>query len=416
LETTLKNVNIFTDKGFVRGDVSFCGIFSDGVFETPDMFDNAFVFPGFTDVHVHLREPGFSYKETIRTGTMAAARGGYTTVCAMPNLNPVPDSLENLKVQTDLIARDAVIGVIPYGAITKGERGEKFADMDAISPYVVAFSDDGRGVQSDYMMEKAMEKAASLGKIIAAHCEDERYLNGICLSSGFAAKHGYKGITGESEWRQIERDVRLAEKTGCAYHVCHISARESIELIRDAKKSGVNITCETAPHYLLLDDEHILPYGRFKMNPPIRGKEDRQTLIEGLTDGTIDIIATDHAPHSSEEKSRPLEKCLNGVVGLETAFATVYTGLVKTGIITLEKLIGLLHTNPKNRFGAGATFSTGKNANFTVFNLDREYVIDPAEFLSMGKSSPFEGEKVCGRCLLTVYNGKIVWKDGSLKI
>ena len=315
-------------------------------------------------------------------------------------------------MQTDIIDRDAVIKVLPYGAITVGQKGGKLADMEKMSPYVVAFSDDGKGVQDGRMMERAMEKAASLGKVISAHCEDERYLDGLCLSSGFAAKHGYKGITGESEWRQIERDIRLAEKTGCAYHVCHISTRDSVELIRDAKKSGVDITCETGPHYLLLDDEHIEPIGRFKMNPPIREKADREALVRGIVDGTIDMIATDHAPHSSEEKMRPLDKCPNGVVGIETAFSTVYTGLVRTGGITLSRLMELLHTNAMKRFGAGVPFGTGAGEGFTVFDLVREYKIDPGEFLSMGKSSPFEGEKVYGRCLMTVYDGKIVWKDG----
>ena len=363
------------------------------------------VLPGFCDVHVHLREPGFSYKETIRTGTLAAARGGYTAVCAMPNLSPVPDSPEHLKIQQDIIDRDAAIAVLPYASISVGELGEELSDMEALAPNVVAFSDDGRGVQSDGLMEEAMIRAKALGKLIVAHCEVNGLLRGGYIHDGaYAAAHGHKGICSESEWRQIERDAALAKKTGCAYHVCHISTKESVEIIRRAKAEGVDITCETAPHYLLLTEDDLQEDGRFKMNPPIRTKADRDALIEGILDGTIDMIATDHAPHSAEEKSGGLMGSAFGIVGLETAFPLLYTGLVKTGIITLEKLVQLLTENPRKRFGITA------DPGYTVWDLDAEYTIDPADFLSMGKATPFEGAKVSGRCLKTVYNNEEVWK------
>ena len=363
------------------------------------------VLPGFCDVHVHLREPGFSYKETIRTGTLAAARGGYTAVCAMPNLSPVPDSPEHLKIQQDIIDRNAAIAVLPYASITVGELGEELSDMEAMAPDVVAFSDDGRGVQSDELMEEAMIRAKALKKLIVAHCEVNGLLRGGYIHDGaYAAAHGHKGICSESEWRQIERDAALAKKTGCAYHVCHISTKESVEIIRRAKAEGVNITCETAPHYLLLTEDDLQEDGRFKMNPPIRTKADRDALIEGILDGTIDMIATDHAPHSAEEKSGGLKDSAFGIVGLETAFPLLYTGLVKTGIITLEKLVQLLTENPRKRFGITA------GPGYTVWDLDAEYTIDPADFLSMGKATPFEGAKVSGRCLKTVYNNEEVWK------
>ena len=363
------------------------------------------VLPGFCDVHVHFREPGFSYKETIRTGTLAATRGGYTAVCTMPNLSPVPDSPEHLRVQQDIIDRDAAIAVLPYASITIGERGEELSDMEALAPDVVAFSDDGRGVQSDELMEEAMTRAKALGKLIVAHCEVNELLRGGYIHDGAYAKaHGHKGICSESEWRQIERDAALAKKTGCAYHVCHISTKESVEIIRRAKAEEVDITCETAPHYLLLTDDDLQEDGRFKMNPPIRSKADRDALIEGILDGTIDMIATDHAPHSAEEKSKGLKGSAFGIVGLETAFPLLYTGLVKTGIISLEKLVQLLTENPRKRFGITA------DPGYTVWDLDAEYTIDPAEFLSMGKATPFEGAKVSGRCIKTVYNNTEVWK------
>ena len=370
------------------------------------------IFPGFTDVHVHFREPGFSYKETVASGSRAAARGGYTTVCAMPNLDPVPDSLASLEVQREIIARDAVVHVLPYGAITMGERGETLSDMEAMAPFVAGFSDDGRGVQSDSLMRAAMEKAKSLGRLIAAHCEDNSLLRGGYIHDGaYARAHGHRGISSESEWRQIQRDLRLVRETGCAYHVCHVSARESVALIRQAKKDGLDVSCETAPHYLLLDDSMLREDGRFKMNPPLRDRADREALIEGLLDGTIDMIATDHAPHTAEEKGRGLEGSLMGIVGLETAFPLLYTYLVKPGILSLETLVDKLHAAPRRRFGLGSPIETGCPADFSVWDLGREYEIDPKEFLSLGRATPFALWEVYGRCVMTVCGGKIVWRE-----
>lgn len=363
------------------------------------------IVPGLCDVHVHFREPGFSYKETIASGSAAAAHGGYTAVCTMPNLDPVPDSAEHLQVQLDAIERGAAIKVLPYGAITVGEKGEKLADMEAMSDKVCAFSDDGKGVQNDEMMREAMAKAKRLGKIIAAHCEDNSLLFGGYIHDGeYARMHGHRGISSASEYKQIERDLRLAEETGCAYHVCHISTKESVELIRQAKAHRVNVTCETAPHYLVLCDEDMQEDGRFKMNPPLRSREDKKALIEGIKDGTIDMIATDHAPHSAEEKGRGLKKSLMGVVGLETAFPVLYTELVMKNIITLDRLVELMSFKPKERFG----IDTG--CDFAVFGIDEPYKTDPNEFLSMGRATPFAGREVFGRCLLTVHNGKVVYK------
>ena len=367
--------------------------------------DNEYtVFPGFCDVHVHFREPGFSYKETIKTGTLAAARGGYTAVCTMPNLDPVPDSKEHLSRQLEIIERDAVINVFPYGAITVGEMGEKLSDMDAMASNVIAFSDDGRGVQSEEMMIAAMEKAKSLGKLIVAHCEVNELLRGGYIHDGAYAKaHGHRGISSESEWAQVERDCRLAKQTGCAYHVCHISTKESVDIIRRAKADGVNVSCETAPHYLLLDENDLKEDGRWKMNPPLRSSEDREALIRGMIDGTIDCIATDHAPHSADEKSRSLEKSAFGIVGIETAFPLLYTGLVKTGVITLDRLLELICVNPRKRFNI-------PNNGFSVWDLNSEYEIDPKEFISMGRATPFEGQKVFGKCMLTVCDNKTAFK------
>ena len=363
------------------------------------------IVPGLCDVHVHFREPGFSYKETIASGSAAAAHGGYTAVCTMPNLDPVPDSAEHLQVQLDAIKRGAAIKVLPYGAITVGEKGEKLADMEAMSDKVCAFSDDGKGVQNDEMMREAMTAAKRLGKIIAAHCEDNSLLFGGYIHDGeYARMHGHRVISSESEYRQIERDLRLAEETGCAYHVCHISTKESVELIRQAKAHGVNVTCETAPHYLVLCDEDMQEDGRFKMNPPLRSREDKKALIEGIKDGTIDMIATDHAPHSAKEKGRGLEKSLMGVVGLETAFPVLYTELVKKNIITLDRLVELMSFKPKERFGIDT------ENDFAVFDISEAYKIDPENFLSMGRATPFAGREVFGRCLLTVHNGKVVYK------
>ncbi len=367
--------------------------------------DGIAVFPGFCDVHVHFREPGFSYKETIASGSAAAAHGGYTAVCTMPNLDPVPDSAEHLQVQLDAIKRGAAIKVLPYGAITVGEKGEKLADMEAMSDKVCAFSDDGKGVQNDEMMREAMTAAKRLGKIIAAHCEDNSLLFGGYIHDGeYARMHGHRGISSASEYKQIERDLRLAEETGCAYHVCHISTKESVELIRQAKARGVDVTCETAPHYLVLCDEDMQEDGRFKMNPPLRSREDKKALIEGIKDGTIDMIATDHAPHSTEEKGRGLEKSLMGVVGLETAFPVLYTELVTKNIITLDRLVELMSFKPKERFGIDT------NNDFAVFDISEAYKIDPKDFLSMGRATPFAGREVFGRCLLTVHNEKVVYK------
>lgn len=368
------------------------------------------IVPGLCDVHVHFREPGFSYKETIASGSAAAAHGGYTAVCTMPNLDPVPDSAEHLQVQLDAIKRGAAIKVLPYGAITVGEKGEKLADMEAMSDKVCAFSDDGKGVQNDEMMREAMTAAKRFGKIIAAHCEDNSLLFGGYIHDGeYARMHGHRGISSASEYKQIERDLRLAEETGCAYHVCHISTKESVELIRQAKARGVNVTCETAPHYLVLCDEDMQEDGRFKMNPPLRSREDKKALIEGIKDGTIDMIATDHAPHSAEEKGRGLEKSLMGVVGLETAFPVLYTELVKKNIITLERLVELMSFKPKERFGIDT------NNDFAVFDISEAYKIDPEDFLSMGRATPFAGREVFGRCLLTVHGGKAVYKAEAIK-
>lgn len=363
------------------------------------------IVPGLCDVHVHFREPGFSYKETIASGSAAAAHGGYTAVCTMPNLDPVPDSAEHLQVQLDAIKRGAAIKVLPYGAITVGEKGERLADMEAMSDKVCAFSDDGKGVQNDEMMREAMTAAKRLGKIIAAHCEDNSLLfDGYIHDGEYAKAHGHRGISSASEYKQIERDLRLAEETGCAYHVCHISTKESVELIRQAKAHGVNVTCETAPHYLVLCDEDMQEDGRFKMNPPLRSREDKKALIEGIKDGTIDMIATDHAPHSAEEKGRGLEKSLMGIVGLETAFPVLYTELVMKNIITLDRLVELMSFKPKERFGIDT------NNDFAVFDISEAYKIDPEDFLSMGRATPFAGREVFGRCLLTVHNGKVVYK------
>ena len=369
------------------------------------------MFPGFADVHVHLREPGFEYKETIKTGTLAAARGGFTHVCSMPNLNPVPHNSKNLQVQLEKIDKDAVINVYPYGAITVDEKGEELSDMEEIAPNVIAFSDDGRGVQNESMMLSAMEKAKKLNKIIAAHCEDNSLLEGGYIHKGkYAKANGHKGICSESEWGPIKRDLELVKKSGCKYHVCHISTKESVEIIRNAKKEGLDVTCETAPHYLVFCDEDLKESGNFKMNPPIRAREDREALIKGICDGTIDMIATDHAPHSAEEKAGGLKNSLNGIVGIETSFPVMYTGFVKTGIISLDKLIELMSINPAKRFGFKSGINVGEPANITLFDLNCGDVVSSSEFLSKGKSTPFEGMKVNARCVMTVAEGKIVWK------
>ncbi len=409
LNGSFEKVSVLVENGIIAdifsSDVSFDGV-------TVFNFENSFIFPGLIDVHVHLREPGFSFKETILTGTKAAAKGGFTTVCSMPNLSPVPDCYESLKQQLDVIERDAVVNVVPYGAITASQKGERLSDMESMASYVVSFSDDGRGVQSSGLMTSAMEKAKQLGKIITAHCEDNSLLFGGYIHDGeYCKAHNHKGICSESEWGPVQRDLQLAMVTGCRYHVCHISAKETVEVIRYAKKKGIDVTCETGPHYLALCDEDLQEDGRFKMNPPLRSKDDRAALIRGIIDGTVDMIATDHAPHTAEEKSRGLEKSLMGVVGLETSVAVVYTHLVKTGIISMEKLVELMHDNPKKRFNLGSDIEVGAKADLTVFNFESEYEIDPINFVSMGKSTPFTGMRVFGKCLMTMVDGKIVWED-----
>ena len=375
----------------------------------------AVLFPGFVDVHVHLREPGFSYKETIRTGTLAAAHGGFAHVAAMPNLDPVPDCAAALAVQRAIIEKDALVHVHPYGTVSVGEKGERLADLDGLAPGVIAFSDDGRGVQSESLMREAMMQCCRLGKILAAHCEDNSLLHGGYIHDGaYARAHGHRGICSESEWGPIARDLRLAEQTGCAYHVCHVSTKESVALIRAAKRRGVDVTCETAPHYLTFTDEDLQEDGRFKMNPPLRAREDRDALIEGLLDGTIDMLVTDHAPHSREEKAQGLEKSAMGVVGLETSFAASYTALVQTGILPLEKLVDLMHGAPMRRFGCGTELAEGQPADLTAFDLTKTYTVDPETFLTMGRATPFAGRALTGVCKLTMIGGEPVWKEETL--
>ena len=373
----------------------------------PDSSDKGdyIIFPGFCDVHVHLREPGFSYKETIETGTLAAAHGGYTTICPMPNLKPVPDDYEHLKQELDLIKEEAQIDVIPYGSCTVNEEGRQIAKLEEMADHVCAFSDDGKGIQEEAMMKQVMEKAKSLNKIVAAHCEVNELLHGGYIHDGvYAREHGHKGICSESEWKEIERDVRIAKETGCSYHVCHISTKESVEIIRQAKKEGIDVTCETAPHYLAMNENDLEESGDFKMNPPLRSIEDQKALLEGIKDGTIDMIATDHAPHSAEEKAKGLKDSAFGIVGLETAFPLLYTKLVKTGFITLEKLIELLNDNPRRRFGLQ------QEDSYCIWDLNAKYTIDPQDFLSKGKATPFKGMEVYGRCIKTVCNGKTVYQ------
>ena len=422
MDYILANATVFVHGKFMKSNVFIAnGIIHEISNRTPlaacPVYDlnGCFVFPGFIDVHVHLREPGFFYKESIKTGTLAAAHGGYTAVCSMPNLNPVPDCMEHLEVQRKAIRETACIQVVPYGTITVGEKGEELAAYDEIVNEVCAFSDDGRGVQRDAVMRKAMQKISTYGKIVAAHCEDNSLLDGGYIHKGeYAAQHGHRGISSESEWKQIERDLKLVKETGVKYHVCHISTKESVALIRKAKAEGLDVSCETAPHYLTMNDSMLQEDGRFKMNPPIRSEADRQALLAGILDGTIDMIATDHAPHSAEEKSKGLEKSLMGVVGLETAFPILYTHLVKKNILSLEKLIALMHTNPRNRFCVGTPLEEGQPASLTVYDLEKEYPIHPDSFLSMGRATPFAGERVFGACRLTMYQGNIVWKDETL--
>lgn len=415
----IKGGNIICDGRLVPSDI----LVRDGrimavgtdifVPETEETIDagGCLVSYGLADLHVHFREPGYSYKETIRTGSMAAARGGFTTVCTMPNLDPVPDSPENLAIQQEIIRRDAVIDVLPYAAITKGRKGLELVDMAAMKADVAGFSDDGSGMQDEAMMRAAMETAASEGCIIAAHCEDNSLLRGGYIHDGkWCAEHGHKGICSESEWGQIARDLELAEATGCRYHVCHISTKESVDIIRKAKARGVKVTCETGPHYLVLCDEDMQEEGRFKMNPPLRSAEDREALIQGIIDGTIDVIATDHAPHSAEEKSKGLQGSAMGIVGIETSFPVMYTNLVMSGKITLARLIELMCDAPRRIFNLPGALKKGESADLTVIDLNERYTIDSNDFLSMGKATPFEGMEVNGQVKLTLKAGKTVWK------
>lgn len=416
----LKGGRVFSGGKSFEADVVVCG---DRIAEvTPEaailpgdkVVDcrGRWVTAGLVDLHVHLREPGFSSKETIATGTAAAAHGGFTTVCAMPNLEPAPDSLENLRRETEIIERDAVVKVLPYATITRRRAGREIVDFAALRPYVAAFSDDGSGVQDDGMMLAAMRAAAANDCIIAAHCEVNSLLHGGYIHDGaYAAAHGHKGISSESEWRQIERDIKLAEQTGCRYHVCHISTKESVALIRDAKRSGVRITCETGPHYLTMCDADLREEGRFKMNPPIRSAADRNALIEGVQDGTIDVIATDHAPHTAEEKSRGLAGSAMGVVGLETSFAVIYTKLVMAGIISPERMIELMAEAPRRIFTIGGGLAAGEKADIAVFDLDNEFTVDPATFLSKGRSTPFEGWRLHGQTILTLVDGRTAYRN-----
>ncbi|MBO7199255.1 MAG: dihydroorotase [Alistipes sp.] len=374
--------------------------------------DGLVVAPAFVDVHVHLREPGYGYKERIATGTMAAARGGYTTVCSMPNLNPVPDCVDNLKAQQDIIDRDAKIEVLPYAAITIGRKGEELVDVASLVGKVCAFSDDGSGVQVDGMMERAMTEAVKHDQLIAAHCEVEELLKGGYIHDGeYAKAHGHKGICSESEWEQVKRDIEIAERVGCRYHVCHISTKETVQLVREAKARGVKVTCETGPHYLIFTDMDLEEDARWKMNPPLRSAEDRAALVEGIKDGTIDMIATDHAPHSVEEKSRGLKDSAMGIVGLETAFAALNTHLVRKGVITLERLVELMSINPRKVFRIEGGLSVGDRADVVLLDVEKEWRVDSNDFYSMGKISMFDGRDMVGDVVMTLHRGEIVYDN-----
>ncbi|WP_294484779.1 dihydroorotase [uncultured Mailhella sp.] len=420
MDRILRHARVYRPSGFEKGDI----LIRNGRIEriapqippmegvTESDMSGCCIVPGLVDVHVHLREPGFSCKETIRTGTLAAAHGGFTTVCAMPNLHPVPDTLEHLEKQLEIIRRDAVIHVLPYGAITMAEEGRELADMAAMAPFVAGFSDDGRGVQDEGMMREAMQEAKRLGKIIAAHCEVNSLLTGGWIHDGeYARAHGHRGISSESEWAEVARDAELAKETGVAFHACHISTKESVDIIRRARAEGVDATCETGPHYLVLCDRDLQEDGRFKMNPPLRSEKDRDALIAGILDGTVSMIATDHAPHEAEAKSRGLERSAMGVVGLETSFAVMYTYFVKRGVLSLEKLVELMSVNPAKRFGIGSFLEEGQMADLAVFDLSREWIVNPEEFLSKGRATPFAGHTLYGRCVLTLVNGEEAWNE-----
>ncbi len=421
MKVLLRGASVFQGGGFFLRDVAVSGgiVSAVGTGIPSDGFDivfdcnNKYVIPGFADVHVHLREPGFSYKETIADGTAAAAKGGYSLVCAMPNLSPAPDSLENLRAELDIIERDARISVLPYGCITKGEKGARLADIEEMAPFVCGFSDDGKGVQSRDTMREAMARVKAADSFIAAHCEDENLLRGGYIHDGcYAREHGHPGICSESEWGPIARDMELVRETGCRYHVCHVSTKESVAVIRKAKAEGLPVTCETAPHYLTLCEDDLRDEGRFKMNPPLRAKEDRAALIEGLLDGTIDVIATDHAPHTDEEKSRGLAKSPMGITGLETSFPVLYTELVETGVLELARLVELMSTEPRRVLGkAPLEIAPGSSADITVLDTRAEYVIDPATFLSKGRFTPFAGKRVRGKAVLTLKDGEIKYQE-----
>ena len=405
----LKKADVLIKDGIVAQICENIAVNSGIIVVDAEKFD---ILPGFADVHVHLREPGFSYKETIASGTAAAASGGFTLVCSMPNLNPVPDDVETLKQEQDIIDSDAVITVLPYASITKGQKGGELVDFESLAGKCFAFSDDGKGVQKEDMMRQAMEKAKAVNKPIVAHCEDEELLYGGYIHDGEYAKlHGHRGICSESEWGQVARDVKLVEETGVQYHVCHISTKETVDIVRKAKAKGLPVTCETGPHYLAFCDMDLQEEGRWKMNPPIRSAEDRDALIAGIKDGTIEVIATDHAPHSEEEKTKGLEKSNMGVVGLETSFGAVNTYMVKAGHITFEKLVEIMAVNPRKIFGLPAGIKVGDKADFTVVDREKEWVVNPQEFVSLGKFTPFDGVKLTGDVVLTAYDGKIVYNN-----
>ncbi len=424
MTTLFKNANVYYQDKFIKADLAIKdGVvvdINDSILQSKDTevvnCSDKYIIPGLADVHVHLREPGFLYKETIKTGTLAGAKGGFTLLCSMPNTNPVPDTVDNINLQLKPINDDAQITVLPYASITIEEKGEELVDFNSLKDLCFAFSDDGKGVQSEEMMKEAMLKAKAVNKAIVAHCEDESLLTGGYIHEGeYAKKHSHKGISSASEYSQAIRDINLVRQTGVQYHICHVSTKETVAAVRQAKKDGLRVSCETAPHYIAFCDEDLQEDGRFKMNPPIRSKEDRQALIQGIKDGTIEVIATDHAPHSLEEKSKGLEGSAMGVVGLETAFSAIYTHLVKTNEISLEHLVKLMSINPREIFGLEAGIQIGKKADFILVDLDYEYTVNPKEFLTKGRATPFEGNTLYGQILLTYAKGEKVWQDNTTK-
>lgn len=376
------------------------------------------VSPGLIDVHVHLREPGYERKETIETGTKAAARGGYTTIAAMANTIPVPDSMESVTYIEGLLQQSAQVRVFPYAAITLGERGQEIVDVEALSETsILGFSDDGRGIQEAGVMYQAMQRAKAVNKPIVAHCEDDSLLFGGYLHDGeYAKANGHRGILSVSESAQIARDIMLAQATGVHYHICHISTKESVELVRFAKAQGINVTAEVSPHHLILCDTDIVNDDpNFKMNPPLRADADRIACVQGLLDGTIDVIATDHAPHHEDEKAWGIETAPFGIVGLETAFPLMYTKFVKTGKMTLKQLIDCMSTKPANIFNLPyGTLEVGAAADITIIDLDKEMEIDSSQFLSKGKNTPFNGYNVTGWPVMTLVGGRVAYKDEQM--